>query len=138
MDEMNQSNERSEWMEDAEGLENMDSSVSEGMNEAFEILTFHDEQGNPADFEYVGTVEHEGAYYLILHPCDSDEAEDEFEVMILQLEKDEQGLDCYRTVSDESLLHVLLEEFNAMDEMDRKALDDILGPGGDDLTDEEI
>ena len=31
------------------------------MNDAPEILTFHDDEGNPCDFEYIGTVEHEGS-----------------------------------------------------------------------------
>ena len=98
------------------------------MNDAPEILTFHDDEGNPCDFEYIGTVEHEGSYYLLLHPTDSETTnEEDLEVMILKLMKDEKGQDSFLTVEDPELFDKLIDLYNAMDELDTMDLASVLG-----------
>jgi len=99
------------------------------MNDAPEILTFHDADGNPSDFEYIGTVEHEGSYYLLLHPTEpSEEVDDDtMEVMILQLTKDEDGKDSFLTVEDPELFDKLIDLYNAMDDINTMDLASVLG-----------
>ncbi len=108
------------------------------MNDAPEILTFHDSDGNPADFEYIGTVEHEGSYYLLLHPVEAaqEPEDDTMEIMILKLTKDENGQDSFLTVEDNDLFNQLIDLYNSMDEVDAMDLASILGEeeGQDDET----
>ena len=110
------------------------------MNEAPEILTFHDDEGNPCDFEYIGTVEHEGSYYLLLHPVESDTSaeEDELEVMILKLTKDENGQDSFLTVEDPDLFNTLSDLYNSMDDVDAMDLATVLGESEEGQDDENL
>lgn len=110
------------------------------MNDAPEILTFHDDEGNPADFEYIGTVEHEGNYYLLLHPTETSEdlGDEEMEIMILQLTKDEKGQDSFLTVEDPDLFNTLIDLYNSMDEVSAVDLAAVLGESEEGQEDENL
>ena len=69
--------------------------------EVDEIVTLQDEDGNEVGFNHLMTIEHEGSFYIAL-----EEVEDDDEVMLLKIAKDEEsGEDIYLSIDDE-------EEFN--------------------------
>jgi len=93
-----------------------ESAMDEQQNGLVELV---DEEGNPAHFRHLMTLEHEGESYVLLCGADEDEGgegddedeEIESEVYILRIDSDEGGEDCYVTVEDEALLDEVFEKF---------------------------
>ena len=72
-------------------------------------------------FEHLATLEHEGEYYIALMVLDEDhhEEDDEGEVVIMKIAKDDEGEECYEYVEDENLQEVIFEKFlQLMEEQD--------------------
>ena len=65
------------------------------------ILTLTDENGEETEFEYLDSVEYEGAEYLILTPT----GEESGQVVILQVEPVDEETENYLAVEDEILLN---------------------------------
>ena len=70
-------------------------------NEQENILTLTDENGEETEFEYLDSVEYDGAEYLILTPTD----EDSGQIVILQVEPVDEENENYLAVEDEALLN---------------------------------
>ncbi len=98
--------------------------------EELDIMTFHDENGVPQDFEYHGTVEHKGEYYLFLHPVGPQENDDDYEIMILHIDMKDGKEAGFDRVTDTALFNELVDVFNAMDELSPSVLDQLID--GDD------
>ena len=71
------------------------------MQEEDNLLTLTDENGEETEFEYLDSVEYEGAEYLILTPT----GEESGQVVILQVEPVDEETENYLAVEDEILLN---------------------------------
>ena len=65
------------------------------------ILTLTDEDGVETEFEYLDSVEYEGAEYLVLTPT----GEDSGQIVILQVEPVDEQTENYLALEDEDLLN---------------------------------
>lgn len=91
------------------------------------IIELVDENGETVSFEHLATIEHEGGYYIALMLLDEDhhEDDDEGEVVIMKIEEDENGQECYVYVEDEALQQTVFEKF--LELMDEEEEDDDAG-----------
>lgn len=86
------------------------------------IIELVDEQGKAVEFEHLMTVEHEGDYYIVLMAVEEDEDNEEGEVIILKMEKDDKGEDCYVTIDDDNVLQAVFDKFVAAVEEEDDAI----------------
>lgn len=81
------------------------------------IIELTDEDGVATKFEYLTTIEHNDNLYVVLMVLEdeADEAnEDEGEVLILEIAKDENGEDVYVSVDDEAISQEVFNKFIAL------------------------
>jgi len=79
------------------------------------IIELTDEDGVTSQFEYLTTIDHEGELYVVLMLLEEEQNDEEGEVLILKIEKDEETQeDIYVTVDDESVSQAVFEKFLAM------------------------
>lgn len=80
------------------------------------IIELTDEDGVTSQFEYLTTLDHEGEMYVVLMLVEEEETDDEEgEVLILKIEKDEEtGEDIYVSVDDEAISQAVFEKFLAL------------------------
>ena len=100
--------------------ENSKQSEGQTMDEQqVDLVELVDEEGNPAQFRHLMTLEHDGESYVLLCDADDEEGDEgddgdeeiESEVYILRIARDEKGEDCYVTVDDEALLDAVFDKF---------------------------
>lgn len=77
------------------------------MQEEDNLLTLTDENGEETEFEYLDSVEYEGAEYLILTPI----GEESGQVVILQVEPVDEETENYLALEDEALLNAVYAIF---------------------------
>ena len=75
--------------------------------EEVSILTLTDENGQDVNFEYLDCIEYEGVEYLVLMP----EAEEDNEVVILEVEPVDEENENYLAVEDEAILNAVFGIF---------------------------
>ena len=75
--------------------------------EASNILTLTDENGNDTDFEYLDSVDYEGKEYLVLLHADALATE----IIILEVQPVDEENENYLSVSDEKLLNAVYDIF---------------------------
>jgi len=78
------------------------------------LVELLDEEGNPALFRHLMTLEHKGSAYIALCGAGEEDGEDEdevSEVYLLRIDRDKNGEDCYTTIEDEALLQEVFEAF---------------------------
>lgn len=80
-------------------------------DEELAMITLADSDGNPVEFEYLDSVEYEGAEYVVLLPME--DSEEGGELVILQVEEDEEDPDSenYNGVTDAAVLEAVFEIF---------------------------
>lgn len=90
------------------------------MEENNELIELIDENGDAANFVHLMTLEHENEYFIALMTAESAEKDDDEdgEIIILKLEKDENDEDCYVSIDDENLAQTVFEKFLAILEED--------------------
>ena len=77
-----------------------------------DILILVDEKGEEVEFEYLDTMEVDGNEYAVLLPLDDEDEDVETEeVVILKLDKDENGEDSFVSVDDDEELNKVFELF---------------------------
>lgn len=83
------------------------------MAEESNIIELIDENGESVSFEHLATLEHEGEYYIALMVLDEEhhEEDDEGEVVIMKIEQDDDGNECYVYVEDEDVQETVFEKF---------------------------
>ena len=87
-------------------------------NENFVELV-DDETGETVVFEHLATLEHEGDMYIALMlPEDVESDDDEGEVIIMKIDQDEDGNECYVSVEDDEEQEAVLERLRALMEED--------------------
>ena len=79
----------------------------EMMQEEDNLLTLTDENGEETEFEYLDSVEYEGAEYLILTPT----GEESGQVVILQVAPVDEETENYLALEDEALLNAVYAIF---------------------------
>lgn len=82
-----------------------------------EIIELTDENGETSQFEYLTTIDHEGKLYVVLMLLDENGEEpedDEGEVIILEIQKDENDEDIYVSVDDEAISDAVFQKFMEM------------------------
>ena len=82
------------------------------------IVELTDEDGVTTEFEYLSTIEHKGESYVVLLAPQEEENEEEGEVVILKIQKDENGEDTYVSCDNDEIEEEVFELF--MDEMDEE------------------
>ncbi len=83
------------------------------MAEESNIIELIDENGESVSFEHLATLEHEGGYYIALMVLDEEhhEEDDEGEVVIMKIEQDDDGNECYVYVEDEDVQEAVFDKF---------------------------
>ena len=77
------------------------------LEEEIEILSLTDENGNETQFEYLDCIEYEGKEYLVLLPV----AEEEPEIVILEVEPVDEENENYLAVTDDAVLDAVYAIF---------------------------
>ncbi len=77
-----------------------------------DIITLTDDDGNEFEFEHIDTIEFNGKMYLAFTEAnEKDDDENVSEIIILRLDKDENGEEVLSTVDDEAELEAAYEAF---------------------------
>lgn len=95
----------------------------DGNMEMDNIIELMDENDNPVHFEHLMTLEHEGEEYVLLVPVEPMEDVGEDEVIILRIDRDEDGEDVYVGIEDDDLLKVIFEKYLELAEADEADYD---------------
>ena len=82
------------------------------------IVELTDEEGQTTEFEYLTTIEHKGESYVVLLAPQEEDNEEEGEVVILKIQKDENGEDTYVSCDDDEIEEEVFELF--MEEMEEE------------------
>ena len=85
----------------------MENEKIELYEEETSILSLTDENGAEVEFEYLDCIEFQGKEYLVLIPCESEEAE----IVILEVEPVDEETENYLSVQDEDILNAVYEIF---------------------------
>ena len=85
----------------------MENEKIELYEEETSILSLTDENGAEVEFEYLDCIEFQGKEYLVLIPCESEEAE----IVILEVEPVDEETENYLSVQDEDVLNAVYEIF---------------------------
>lgn len=105
---------------------NAEINESEGhaMTDENNVVELIDDEGNPAFFEHLMTLEFENHTYIVLSPKDIIDVEnEEGSVVVMRISKDESGEDCYIVEEDDEILDAVFNKYLEMaDEME--AFDD--------------
>ena len=82
------------------------------------IELIDDATGESVSFEHLATIEYGGAYYIALMEITEEEDEsEECEVIIMKIDQDENGTECYVQVEDEDEQQAVFDKFiELMDE----------------------
>ena len=76
------------------------------------IVVLVDENGENVEFEHLDTIEMNGSEYVVLLPLEEGNDDGEVdEVIILKIERNDEGEDTFVTVEDEDILNEVFEEF---------------------------
>ncbi len=83
-----------------------------------DIITLTDEEGNEFEFEHLDTIEFNSKLYLAFTEVTEDDSA--AEIIILRMEKDENGEEMLVTVDDETELEAAYEAFMDQDDEDEE------------------
>ena len=123
-----------QWLDSgAMPVDRIQKSEDKTMDGEGNIIELVDEQGKAVEFEHLMTVEHEGDYYIVLMAAQEDEENEEGEVVILKMEKDDKGEDCYVTIEDDNVLQAVFDKFVAAVEEE----DDAIPEDGEDEEEDD-
>ena len=79
------------------------------------IELIDDATGESVSFEHLATIEHNGAYYIALTEIAEDEDDTgECEVIIMRIDQDDEGNECYVQVEDEDEQQTVFDKFIAL------------------------
>lgn len=75
------------------------------------IELIDDATGESVSFEHLATIEHEGAYYIALTEVLDEDDDAECEVIIMKIDQDDEGKECYVQVEDEDEQQAVFDKF---------------------------
>lgn len=87
------------------------------------IVVLVDQDGKEMEFEYLDTIEYEGANYAVLVPLEEDDEEEAGSVLIMKIIPDENGDDLLDMVEDEAVLDAVFEIFRENNSDDFEFID---------------
>ena len=76
-----------------------------------DIITLTDEENNEYEFEHIDTIEMNSKLYLAFTEVEASDESGAAEIIILRMEKDENGEEMLVTVDDEAELEAAYEAF---------------------------
>jgi putative Holliday junction resolvase len=80
-----------------------------GKMQVGQMVELIDENGNPCSFEHLMTLEYKEKYYLILVAGEDSETDEEGEIVIMMIDKDDKGEDCYVPVEDPDTMQAVYD-----------------------------
>ncbi len=87
------------------------------MAEESNVVELIGEDGEPVSFEHLMTMEHGDRSYILLTPVEPETPDEEGSVIIMRIDKDADGTDCYVVEEDEAVLDAVFSRFlDIMDE----------------------
>lgn len=96
--------------------------MSQEENNVVELIG---EDGTPVNFEHLMTLEHKGTQYIMLTPAEPETPDEEGAVVIMRIDKEEDGEDCYIVEEDEEVLETVFNRFlELIDEEDEEDEED--------------
>lgn len=87
------------------------------------VVVLVDQDGKEMEFEYLDTIEYEGANYAVLVPLEEDDEEEAGSVLIMKIIPDENGDDLLDMVEDEAVLDAVFEIFRENNSDDFEFID---------------
>lgn len=90
----------------------------EDMEQDERIVEMIGEDGTPVQFEHLMTLEHGESLYLLLTPAEPETPDEEGAVVIMRIDTDDSGEDCYVVEEDEEILESVFARFMAILEED--------------------
>lgn len=80
-------------------------------NEENRTVELIGEDGVPVLFDHLMTLEHAGRLYVLLTPTQPETPDEEGAVIIMRIDTDDQGEDCYIVEEDEAIVDAVFERF---------------------------
>lgn len=99
-------------------------------HDAERVVELVGEDGAPVRFEHLMTLEHKGKSYILLTPAEPETPDEEGSVVIMRIDRDKDGGDCYVVEEDEKVLEPVFNRFLELMEEDEA------GDDGEDEDDE--
>ena len=89
-----------------------------------DLVVLVDENGEEVEFEHLDTIELNGSEYVVLFPYEQeDDGSGMEEVVILKIERNEDGDDSFLTIEDDDELDAVFEQFKIRMEEEFEFLD---------------
>lgn len=74
------------------------------------FINITDDDGNEFELEHLGTIEYEGAEYMMFLPADMDENDPDYGFIILRVEEAD-GMEEFASIDDEDELQAVYDRF---------------------------
>lgn len=102
-----------QWLDTIQNQNTDNTKEDTKMEEENSIIELINENGEPEKFEHLATLEYEGDYYIALMLADDEEEDEEADgtVVIMKIDEDENGEECYTVVEDEELEAAVFDKF---------------------------
>lgn len=84
------------------------------------IVELIGEDGEPVRFEHLMTLEHKEDAFVLLTPVEPETPDEEGSVVIMRIDKDDKGEDCYIVEEDEDVLEAVFDRFLSIMEEDEE------------------
>lgn len=85
------------------------------------------EDGVPVKFEHLMTLEHSGKSYVMLTPVEPETEDEEGSVVVLRIDTDDSGEDCYIVEEDQETAEAVFAKFVEILEEEEAGEDDADG-----------
>lgn len=69
------------------------------------------DDGTPVQFEHLMTLEHAGKSFVLLTPVEPETADEEGSVVIMRIDRDRDGNDCYVVEEDDEVCDAVFDRF---------------------------
>ena len=76
-----------------------------------DVLELVGDNGEPANFYHLATLEYNKEWYIVLQPTEEMEDISEDELIIMQLATDEEDNDIFLPIDDEKILNAVYDEY---------------------------
>ncbi|MDD2649271.1 MAG: Holliday junction resolvase RuvX [Eubacteriales bacterium] len=95
-----------------------------GKMQVGQMVELIDDKGNPCSFEHLMTLEYNEKYYLVLVAEQDTDCDEEGEIVIMLIDKDDKGEDCYVPVEDGDTMQAVYDLYVKTVESEDDVIDD--------------